>query len=68
MRPRWGKANEGAAMSQHPPDGEQDRFEIVFELPPTRRAPISISARTARPCMAMRAAGGRSMTTERWTT
>ena len=21
-------------MSQHPPDGEQDRFEIVFELPP----------------------------------
>ena len=22
-------------MSQHPPDGEQDRFEIVFELPPS---------------------------------
>ena len=22
-------------MSQHPPDGEQHRFEIVFELPPS---------------------------------
>jgi hypothetical protein len=22
-------------MSQHPPEGEQDRFEIVFELPPS---------------------------------
>ena len=22
-------------MSQHPPDAEQDRFEIVFELPPS---------------------------------
>ena len=35
MRPQWGKANEGAAMSQPPPDGEQGKFEIVFELPPS---------------------------------
>ena len=29
-------------MSQYPPDGEQDRFEIVFELPPppSRHLPV----------------------------
>ena len=29
-------------MTEHPPDGEQDRFEIVFELPPSPEGSLPV--------------------------
>ena len=52
MRPQWGKANEGAAMTeQHPPDGEQAKFEIVFRTTAlaSGHLPVRVGGRHDRP-------------------